>query len=128
MQAFETLSDSLKMLFDPYVSTALPPLLAAFADSRADVRDAAAAAARAIMANLTGHGVKVVMPKLLAAFDETKWRTKEAAINLLGAFAYCAPKQLSACLPQVVPKLVLALTDTHPKVQGSGREALRQIG
>uniref|UniRef100_A0A7S1C9J2 TOG domain-containing protein n=1 Tax=Bicosoecida sp. CB-2014 TaxID=1486930 RepID=A0A7S1C9J2_9STRA len=126
--AFECLCGSLGLLFEPYVIRILPLLIKAYGDSVREVREAAPPAAQVIMSKLSGHGVKLVMPVLLKGLQEIQWRSKQASIVLLGKMAYCAPRQLSSCLPQIVPKLCEAFGDTHPRVQQAGREALQDVG
>eukprot|EP00897_Mesotaenium_endlicherianum_P004938 jgi/Mesen1/4472/ME000228S03455 len=98
---FECLCEKIGRLFEPYVIHILPLLLVCFSDAVVAVREAADGAARAIMGQLTGQGVKLVLPALLT---------------------------LSQCLPTIVPNLTEVLTDTHPKVQAAAQTALQQVG
>ncbi|CAH0476404.1 unnamed protein product [Peronospora belbahrii] len=128
MLVFQCLSQRLGLLFEPYIITILPIMLKCSADASPQVREAASHTAKGIMANLSAHGVKLVLPSLLGALEESMWRTKQSGIQILGSMAYCAPRQLGSCLPQVVPKLMAALTDSHPKVREAGKNALRDVG
>ncbi|EUC57504.1 translational activator GCN1 [Rhizoctonia solani AG-3 Rhs1AP] len=125
---FETLSSTLGRLFEPYIPLILPLLLGAFGDGTPDVRDATIDASKVIMANMSGYGVKLILPTLLETLEEKQWRTKKGSIELLGAMAYCAPKQLSVSLPTVIPQLTGVLTDSHAQVRTAANKSLKQFG
>jgi len=128
MFAFETLSNTLGRLFEPYITYTLPLLLTSFGDAAADVREATQDAARVIMGNLSGYGVKLILPSLLSGLDEKQWRTKKGSIELLGMMAYCSPRQLSLSLPIVIPRLTGVLTDSHTQVRTAANKSLKQFG
>ena len=128
MFAFETLSSTLGRLFEPYVTEILPNLLVCFGDATSDVREATQDAARVIMGNLSGYGVKLILPTLLEGLDEKQWRSKKGSIELLGMMAYCSPRQLSLSLPIVIPRLTEVLTDSHAQVRTAANKSLKQFG
>ncbi|KAL5483042.1 GCN1 [Sanghuangporus weigelae] len=128
MFVLETLSASLGRDFEPYIIELLPSLLASFGDPVPDVREAAEDAAKVIMANLSGYGVKCILPTLLSGLDEKQWRTKKGSIELLGTMAFCAPEQLSISLPTVIPRLTGVLTDSHAQVRTAANRSLKQFG
>lgn len=126
--AFECLCERMGRLFEPYVIQILPAMLTAYGDGNKQVREATVGASKMIMKNLSAQGVKLILPALLNGIDDKAWRTKQGSVQMLGSMAYCAPTQLSSCLPLIVPQLSKVLGDTHPKVQQAARDALEQIG
>jgi hypothetical protein len=93
--AIELLSDRLGLLFEPYVIVLLPALLKSFSDPSDHVRAAARNSVGLVMSKLSGHGVKLLVPAVLAGLEEDDWRTKQASIQMLGSMSHCAPKQLA---------------------------------
>ena len=128
ISTFDCLSQRLGKLFEPYVIHILPLLLTCFGDAALSVRQTTADASKTIMHNLSAPGVKLVLPLLMKGLEEKAWRTKQGSIQLLGAMAWCAPKQLSTCLPAIVPKLITVLADPHPKVHLAAECALEEVG
>ena len=128
MFAFETMSSTLGRLFEPYITSVLPLLLACFGYATADVREATPDAARIIMGNLSGYGVKLILPTLLEGLEGKQWRSKKGSIELLGMMAYCSPRQLSLSLPIIIPNLTEVLTDSHAQVRTAANKSLKQFG
>eukprot|EP00178_Gracilaria_changii_P004427 TRINITY_DN1710_c0_g2_i1.p1 TRINITY_DN1710_c0_g2~~TRINITY_DN1710_c0_g2_i1.p1 ORF type:complete len:2725 (-),score=407.02 TRINITY_DN1710_c0_g2_i1:10189-18363(-) len=123
----ETHAIMLGRLFEPYTVVIVPFLLSCMGDTVVEVRNACWAAAQASMAEISSQGVKMILPSLLAGLQERQWRTKAGSAEVLGAMAFCAPRQLAQCLPQVVPKLAEALADAHPKVVNAAESAVNRI-
>jgi hypothetical protein len=106
----------------------LPYLLITFGDSATEVRTATSDTAKMIMRTISGHCVKEILPSLLAGLEEPQWRSKKGSIEMLGAMAYLAPKQLSISLPTVVPRLTSVLTDSHTQVRAAANSSLLRFG
>lgn len=125
--ALEVFMSMLGRLFEPYICQLIPNLLACFSDPTNAVRDATSDAARVIMKYLSAAGVRLTLPVLLKSIDQDAWRTKVGAVQLLASMGNCAPKQLSLCLPSIVPKVIEVLGDSHMKVQEAAALALKQL-
>lgn len=114
-------------LFEPYIIQLLPSLLVCFGDSNTTIRQVAEDTSKIIMSCLSATGVRMTLPMLLKSMDEDAWRTKVGSVQLLASMGNCAPKQLSLCLPTIVPKIIETLSDSHMKVQESSITALNQL-
>lgn len=117
----------LNRLFEPFIVQLLPFLLTCYGDTVTSVRQATEDTSRTIMSRLSATGVRLILPALLKAIDQDAWRTKVGSVQLLASMGNCAPKQLSSCLPSIVPKIIQVLNDSHMKVQEASTSALKQI-
>lgn len=128
MMGYELLSSILGRTFEPYVVDVLPQLLVCFGDPAASVRDACLDTAKTCFRSLSSYGVHKVLPQLLEGLDETQWRSKKGACDLLGAMAYLDPQQLAASLPDIIPPLTAVLTDSHKEVRAAANSSLKRFG
>lgn len=114
-------------LFEPYINQLLPSLLVCYSDPTNVVREVTEETSKTLMRCLSATGVRMILPVLLKAIDQDAWRTKVGSVQLLASMGHCAPKQLSLCLPTIVPKVIEVLGDSHMKVQEAASQALRQL-
>ena len=128
MFAYEIFSFVLGRLFEPYIIEILPDLLLCFGDPNPAVRDACLDAAKTCFASLSSFGVKKVLPRLLDGLEDSQWRSKKGACDLLGAMAYLDPQQLAISLPEIIPPLASVLNDSHKEVRLSGKRSLHRFG
>ncbi|KAL9618193.1 MAG: hypothetical protein Q9160_007089 [Pyrenula sp. 1 TL-2023] len=126
--AYEILASILGRTFEPYILQILPQLLGAFGDPNASVRDACLDTAKALFAHLSSYGVRKVLPQLLEGLQESQWRSKKGACDLLGAMAYLDPQQLANSLPTIIPPLAGVLNDSHKEVRTSANRSLQRFG
>ncbi|ODQ64191.1 ARM repeat-containing protein [Nadsonia fulvescens var. elongata DSM 6958] len=126
--AIECLSLSLGKFFEPYVIEMLPLIIACLGDTTADVREAASYSSRQVMKHTTAYGVKKLIPLTLENLDQTQWRAKRGAVDLLGSMAYLDPQQLSSSLSIIIPEIVAVLNDTHKEVRKAADASLQKFG
>lgn len=126
--AYELLAMILGPIFEPYIIQIVPQLLSSFGDATADVREACLDASKACFAHLSSYGVKIVLPTLLEGLEETQWRSKKGACDLLGAMAYLDPQQLAVSLPDIIPPLTNVLNDSHKEVRAAANRSLQRFG
>lgn len=91
------------------------------------VRDAAKVIIKSQIKTLSGFGVKSIMPTLIKDLHSKNWRSKIVNVEILGNFAFCAPKQLSIFLPKVIKELLIVFNDAHPKVLEVSTLVLKDI-
>ena len=126
--AYELFSLILGRTFEPYVIQIVPQLLMSFGDPTADVREACLDTSKTCFASLSSYGVKIILPTLLEGLEDSQWRSKKGACDLLGAMAYLDPQQLALSLPDIIPPLTNVLSDSHKEVRASANRSLQRFG
>merc|ERR1719240_952285 len=99
--------------------------MALSADKQRPVQLKAEAAGTALMSSLNPLAVDGMMPLLFKEFDEHRWQTKLAAVNMFGKLAENAPKSVSATLPAIVVKLMEVSQDPKAAIKEAAIKALK---
>ena len=102
----------------------LPDALEALADKLKPVSFEADKFAQALISKLSEHGVKSVMPMLLAEY-ENKWQTNLGRAQLIGMIAKAFPAQTGRCINDIIPVLSTLMWDVKPQVKEEATAAMQ---
>ncbi len=121
------LFETLKKLYEPYFVENFTQICDLITNKDNKVRETAQECFKGMMKELSGYGVNQIMPNLIKDLHEMNWKGKVANIEILGQFAFCAPKQLTIYIPKVIKEIMQVLKDPHEKVQETAIQVLNDI-
>lgn len=107
------------------VQQVLPALVESYDMKVGDAKKLLKKVANALIDNLNKHAVTLAVQALFKGMtEETKWKVKEGACNLLGRLAKKSKKKLSPCVAEIVRVLPLLVLDMKKEVADAARESL----
>jgi elongation factor 3 len=103
---------------EPYLVVLLPFVLSAVGDKMVPVKNAAQAAALAIVKAVNANAVKAVLPPIIKSIlTAQKWQEKITGLTLIEALVVSAPAQLALRVPDLIPVVSESMWDTKPEVK-----------
>ena len=120
---FETMGK----LYEPYFVEIFEQISQMITNREKKVRETAQECFKNMMKELSCYGVDKIMPNLIKDLDTMNSKGKIANIEILGQFAYCAPKQLSIYIPKIIKEIMKVLKDPQINVQETAVNVLEDI-
>ena len=127
MYTIKIFFETMKKLYEPYFVEIFDSISAMIANREKNVRKTAQECFKGMMKELSGYGVDKIMPNLIKDLNSMNTKGKIANIEILGQFAYCAPKQLSIYIPKIIKEVMKVLLDPQKDVQEMAYNVLSDI-
>ncbi|KAI9649510.1 translational elongation factor EF-1 alpha [Ciborinia camelliae] len=103
---------------EPYLIVLLSSVLAAVGDKMVPVKNAAQAAALAIVKAVNPNAVKAILPPIVnSILTAQKWPEKMTGLDCIEALVESAPTQLALRVPDLIPVVSESMWDTKPEVK-----------
>ncbi|KAI0905477.1 elongation factor 3 [Ustulina deusta] len=113
---------------EPYLVVLLPLVLAAIGDKITAVKNAATAAALAIIEALNPNAVKAALPPIVnSILTAQKWPEKMAALDCIETLVRTAPAQLAYRVPELIPVISESMWDTKKEVKDRAYKVMEKI-
>ena len=127
MYTIKIFFETMKKLYEPYFVEIFAEISTMISNREKKVRETAQECFKGMMKELSGYGVDKIMPNLIKDLHTMNTKGKIANIEILGQFAYCAPKQLSIYIPKIIKEIMKVLTDPQKNVQETASNVLNDI-
>ncbi|KAH9889644.1 armadillo-type protein [Xylariomycetidae sp. FL2044] len=113
---------------EPYLVTLLPTVLSAIGDKITGVKNAAIAAALAIVEAVNPNGVKAVLPHIVnSILTAQKWPEKITALECIDTLVRTSPAQLAYRVPELIPVVSESMWDTKKEVKERAYKTMEKI-
>ncbi|TGJ82484.1 hypothetical protein E0Z10_g6262 [Xylaria hypoxylon] len=113
---------------EPYLVVLLPLVLAAIGDKITAVKNAATAAAVAIIEAINPNSIKAALPHITnSILTAQKWPEKMAALDCIETLVRTAPAQLAYRVPQLIPVISESMWDTKKEVKDRAYKVMEKI-
>ncbi|CAL1707600.1 unnamed protein product [Somion occarium] len=117
--AFQSIAGALGPSVGPILLPSLPVLFDLYMDKGDVVRNAAAAATKAILKLFPPESARIVFRTLEDIIDKGKWRTKVGALDAMKSFVNSARDAVANELATTLPKVEAAMHDTKAEVSSA---------
>jgi elongation factor 3 len=114
--AFQSFAAVLGAPAAPVLLPSLPTLFDLYMDKGEVVRQAAAAAAKAILKLFPPESTRLVFETLKGVIENGKWRTKAGALDAMRTFVNGAEEAVATELATILPVVTAAMHDTKNEV------------
>ena len=123
---FKALVEAVGVHFEPFAVPLLPKVIAIYDAKPPAPREAASAAALALINSVNPGAVRLVLPALFVSMKAKGFREKVGALNLLAALSIHARGKVGMCLVDIVPALTDCLWDTKKETQKAAIDCLTE--
>jgi elongation factor 3 len=113
---------------EPYLVSILPVILSTVGDKMVPVKNAAAAAAEAIVKAVNPNAIKLIIPHITHSLKNAqKWPEKMTDLKCIEILCASCPPQTGYRVPELIPAVSEAMWDTKPEVKKAAYTTMEKI-
>lgn len=92
-------------------------------------RETAAASAKTLLTSFSPYAIKYsILPILFEKMSsKEKWQTRALSLQLISMLAKSNPTHIAACLPEIVPQVVVQASDARKEISSQAEKTLYDI-